>query len=159
MRCPFCDSQDTRVLETRTVDEGVAIRRKRTCPKCSKRFVTIEQLELQYPTVVKRNNTRVEFDINRIIAGLRRACEKREISLEAIEKLAKEIADELQNYPDKEVKTTLIGNLVMKRLKNLDDVAYIRFASVYRSFKDVTEFMDELTELKHLREKAKTKGV
>ncbi len=153
MRCPFCFNEDTRVLETRTLDDGTAIRRKRTCPHCNKRFATLEQLEQQYPTVVKKNKTRVPFDINRIISGLRRACEKREISLEEIERMAKEIAEKVQNFPGKEINTTTIGNLVLEHLKGVDDVAYIRFASVYRSFKNIAEFMDELTELREKREK------
>ncbi|MBF0273844.1 MAG: transcriptional repressor NrdR [Nitrospinae bacterium] len=144
MRCPYCENEDTRVVDTRTMNEGSVIRRKRVCGECNEKFNTLESVEFHYPTVVKKDNTRVEFDLNKVTSGLRKACQKRIISENKIEEMAKNISEEIRSQPDKEVKTEFIGNLVMKYLKQTDHVAYVRFASVYRSFKDLNEFMDEL---------------
>ena len=147
MRCPYCEHDDTRVLDTRTLNEGTVIRRKRVCSQCNVKFNTVETVELHYPTVVKKDNTRVEFDLAKITGSIRKACQKRTISENKIDEIAKNICEEIRSLPDKEVKTEFIGNLVMKYLKEVDHVAYVRFASVYRSFRDLNEFMDELKAL------------
>ena len=147
MKCPFCGFIDSKVIDSRPAEEGATIRRRRECLACSKRFTTYEIIERMPLVVVKRDGSRESFDRVKLINGMVRACEKRPIPLSQIEKIADEIEQEIQGSFDREIKTSDIGEMVMKRLKVLDEVAYVRFASVYRSFKDINTFMEELTKL------------
>ena len=144
MRCPFCQTIDDKVIDSRMSAEGMSIRRRRECLKCGKRFTTYEYVENAPMMVVKRDGTRKRFDREKVKAGIMKACEKRPISMEKIDELVEEIEREVQKKADKEIKTTVIGNMVMEKLYDLDEVAYVRFASVYRRFKDVSHFMKEL---------------
>jgi transcriptional repressor NrdR len=147
MRCPFCITDDSRVLDSREASEGTVIRRRRECPQCKRRFTTYERVEELNPLVVKKDGRREAFDRDKLVSGLKKACEKRPVGMAQIEAIVSEIERRLQETGDKEVPSTQIGEEVMKRLSRLDEVAYVRFASVYRSFKDLAEFMDELKEL------------
>lgn len=147
MNCPFCNTYDTKVLDTRPADEGRSIRRRRECNSCQKRFTTYEKLESIPLVVVKKDGRRDIFDPDKILRGLIKACEKRPVGIEELEKLVADIERSLSNNLDKEITTTIIGEEVMKRLKDLDEVAYVRFASVYREFKDVNTFLKEIEEL------------
>lgn len=147
MKCPYCQSDETKVLETRETGE-VVTRRRRECLKCTKRFTTYEQVELVELTVVKKDQSREQFDRNKLVRGLLRAVEKRPISREQVENIANEIEIKLRNHKKPEVKSTHIGEMIMRRLKKLDKVAYIRFASVYREFTDINNFKEELDDLK-----------
>ncbi len=147
MRCPFCNNEDTKVLDSRQVEEGTAVRRRRECDSCIRRFTTYEKYEYTPLIVVKKDGRRDEFLRSKIIEGMLRACEKRPISMEAIEEAAYTIEKELRNSHEREVSSKEVGEAVMKRLFSLDEVAYIRFASVYRQFTDVQRFMRELQEL------------
>ena len=144
MKCPFCSSMDDKVIDSRVSGEGVSIRRRRECLKCGRRFTTYEYVEEAPLMVVKRDNSRQRFDRERIKTGLMKACEKRPVSMEKIEEIVDEIEREAHRKTDKEIKSTAIGKMVMDKLYNLDEVAYVRFASVYRRFKDVSHFMKEL---------------
>lgn len=144
MRCPFCRNTEDKVIDSRTSGEGMSIRRRRECLKCSKRFTTYEYVENAPMMVVKREGSRKKFDREKIKSGIMKACEKRPISMDKIEEVVEEIEREVQKKADKEVKSTVIGNMVMDKLYNLDEVAYVRFASVYRRFKDVSSFKKEL---------------
>jgi transcriptional repressor NrdR len=144
MRCPFCNSIDDKVIDSRMSAEGMSIRRRRECLKCAKRFTTYEYVENAPMMVVKRDGTRKRFDREKVKAGIMKACEKRPVSMERIDQMVDEIEREVQKKADKEIKTTIIGNMVMEKLYGLDEVAYVRFASVYRRFKDVSHFMKEL---------------
>lgn len=147
MKCPFCSSKETRVVETRETGEEVT-RRRRHCLKCNKRFTTYEKLENLNLRVIKKDGTREFFDKEKLRRGLLKACEKRPVSSEEIDKIADDIEKILRNKHSPEVKSSVIGNLVMKQLKRLDSVAYIRFASVYRAFQDIGEFEKEVRLLK-----------
>ena len=147
MRCPFCEHEDTRVIDSRPTEEGHAIRRRRECDSCGKRFTTHEVIETVPIIVVKRDKSREVFDRNKLTAGILRACEKRPVSLAQLEKIAEEIEQDLQNSMEREISTDIIGERVMDRLRNVDQVAYVRFASVYRQFKDIDTFMTELNKL------------
>ncbi len=147
MNCPFCNTYDTKVLDTRAADEGRSIRRRRECNSCQKRFTTYEKLESIPLVVVKKDGRRDIFDSDKILRGLIKACEKRPVSIEELEKMVADIERSLSNNMDKEITTTIIGEEVMKRLKDIDEVAYVRFASVYREFKDVNTFLKEIEEL------------
>ena len=147
MKCPFCDEPDTKVIDSRPTEEGKAIRRRRECPKCGKRFTTYEKVEEMLFMVVKRDGRRESFDRNKILNGIIRACEKRPVTLAQMEAIVDDVERGLNNMMEKEVSTQFIGEVVMDRLKDLDEVAYVRFASVYRSFKDINTFMEELTKL------------
>ncbi len=147
MRCPFCTTDDTRVLDSREASEGTVIRRRRECPQCKRRFTTYERVEELNPLVVKKDGRREAFDREKLLAGLKKACEKRPVSLAQLEAAVSDIERRLQELGEKEINSTQIGEEVMKRLSLLDEVAYVRFASVYRSFKDIAEFMDELKDL------------
>lgn len=147
MNCPFCNHYDTKVLDTRPADEGKSIRRRRECNNCQKRFTTYEKLESIPLVVVKKDGRRDIFDPNKVISGVIKACEKRPVSMETIEKMVADIERSLSNNLDKEITTTIIGEEVMKRLKDIDEVAYVRFASVYREFKDVNTFIKEIEDL------------
>ncbi len=144
MKCPFCGHQEDRVMDSRPSKGGSAIRRRRQCMKCEKRFTTYEQIEDILPMVVKRDGRREPFDRLKIVAGIRKACEKRPVPAERIEAAVDEIENILQEKTVKEINSTEVGEMVMRKLQELDDVAYVRFASVYRQFKDITAFMDEV---------------
>lgn len=147
MKCPYCGSLDSKVVDSRHSEDGLSIRRRRECLGCQKRFTTYETVEILPIIVVKKDNSRQSFDRNKILNGMVRACEKRPVPLAALEAAAAEIEQILQNSLEREVSTDRIGELVMERLKPLDEVAYVRFASVYRQFKDIHTFMEELTKL------------
>ena len=147
MKCPFCGKADNKVIDSRLSKEGAVIRRRRECLECSRRFTTYERVEELTPMVVKKDGRREQFDRAKIVAGLKRACEKRPVSAEAVEEVADAVERTLSEQAEKEVESRAIGDLVMARLRTLDEVAYVRFASVYRSFRDVDEFMAELTSL------------
>ena len=151
MRCPFCKEEDSRVVDSRAADDGNTIRRRRECTSCGKRFTTYETVEKIPLMVIKNDGRRVVFDRNKLLNGLIRSCDKRDIPTERIVALADEIEKELRNTMDREVYTRDIGELVMEKLKDFDEVAYIRFASVYRKFADISGFREELEAL--LREK------
>jgi len=144
MKCPYCGNTEDKVIDSRSSGEGASIRRRRECLKCEKRFTTYEYIEKVPLMVVKRDGTRQVFDRERIRIGIMKACEKRPVSMDKIEEIVDEVEREIQKKADKEVKSTDIGNTVMEKLYNIDEVAYVRFASVYRRFKDVSHFMDEL---------------
>ena len=147
MKCPFCGFTDSKVIDSRPAEDGTTIRRRRECLSCQKRFTTYETIERMPLVVVKRDGFRQSFDRVKLINGMVRACEKRPVPLEKLEAIADEIEQELQGKLEREVSTVEIGEMVMKRLKEVDEVAYVRFASVYRSFKDINTFMDELSML------------
>lgn len=151
MKCPYCGFEESKVIDSRPADEGERIRRRRECLKCGKRFTTHEVIETVPIVVVKRDKSREVFDRAKLTAGILRACEKRPVSIEQIEKMVDSIEAQLQSSLDREVTSMTIGELTMDQLKNVDEVAYVRFASVYRQFKDINTFMDELNKL--LREK------
>ena len=142
MKCPFCSYFDSKVLESRASKEGDLIRRRRECDQCQKRFTTYERVEETLPLIVKKDLRREFYDRTKILNGLLKACEKRPISIESIEKTADAIETKLRERAEKEVPSAFIGESIMEALKNLDDVAYVRFASVYRSFKDLGEFVN-----------------
>lgn len=147
MKCPFCGYEESKVIDSRPTDEGEKIRRRRECISCAKRFTTYEIIESVPIVVVKKDKSRQAFDRVKLFNGMLRACEKRPVSIDQIEKVVTDIETELQNSLDREVTSVHIGELVMDKLKELDEVAYVRFASVYRQFKDINTFMDELTKL------------
>ncbi|MBR6567312.1 MAG: transcriptional regulator NrdR [Clostridia bacterium] len=147
MKCPFCSYEESKVIDSRPTDEGEKIRRRRECISCGKRFTTYEIIESVPIIVVKKDKSRQAFDRVKLFNGMLRACEKRPVSIEQMEKIVSDIEAELQNSLDREVTSVHIGELVMDRLKVLDEVAYVRFASVYRQFKDINTFMDELAKL------------
>ena len=147
MKCPFCADLDNRVIDSRLRQDGAVIRRRRECDRCQRRFTTYERVEEMLPLVVKKDGGREEFDRSKIISGLKKACEKRPVSITTIEQIADRIERGLQERGDKEVPSSVIGEAVMRELHKLDQVAYVRFASVYRSFKDAGEFMRELQDL------------
>ncbi|MCK4948211.1 MAG: transcriptional repressor NrdR [Candidatus Aureabacteria bacterium] len=145
MRCPYCDYEEDKVVDSRSSNDGKVIRRRRECLKCSKRFTTYERVEKVPISVVKKGNIREDFDRNKIFEGVLKACQKRPIGIDRIEQLVDEVEQELETEGRKEIKSEKIGELVMNKLQLLDDVAYVRFASVYRQFKDVNQFMSEIT--------------
>ncbi len=147
MKCPFCGFTDSKVIDSRPAEDSTTIRRRRECLECQKRFTTYEIIERMPLVVIKRDGSRESFDKVKIINGVIRACEKRPVTMTQIETLAEEIELELRGRLESEVKSEVIGEMVMARLKDLDEVAYVRFASVYRSFKDINTFMEELTKL------------
>ena len=147
MKCPFCLEDNTRVLDSRPVDDNTAIRRRRLCDTCGTRFTTYEKVETLPLVVIKKDQTRQQFDRSKIEAGVLRACYKRPISAEAINQLVDSVENEIFRMSDREVSSTTIGNVLMDHLKKLDGVAYVRFASVYREFKDVNTLMEELKDL------------
>ena len=147
MKCPYCGYQESKVVDSRHSDDGLSIRRRRECLQCQKRFTTYETVESLPIVVVKKDNSRQAFDRNKILNGMVRACEKRPVSMADLEAATTEIEQILQNSLEREVSTGQIGELVMERLKPLDEVAYVRFASVYRQFKDIDSFMRELNKL------------
>ncbi len=147
MKCPFCGFEESKVVDSRPTDEGERIRRRRECISCGKRFTTYEIIESVPVIVVKKDKSREVFDRSKLFSGLLRACEKRPVPLETIERTVSDIETILQNSLDREVTSEKIGQLAMDKLKDIDEVAYVRFASVYRQFKDINTFMDELAKL------------
>lgn len=147
MKCPFCRSLENKVIDSRLSKEGDVIRRRRECLDCQRRFTTYERVEEILPLVIKKNGSRELFDRNKIMAGLKKACEKRPISVEVLEEVTSGIERHFQEMGEKEIPSSAIGEMVMRALYHLDDVAYVRFASVYRQFKDITQFIEEVKEL------------
>ncbi|MBR5218712.1 MAG: transcriptional repressor NrdR [Clostridia bacterium] len=147
MKCPFCGHADSKVVDSRPSDEGISIRRRRECINCEKRFTTYERIETVPVMVIKKDKTRERFDREKLMGGLLKACEKRPVEIGALESAVNDIENILQNSLEREVTSTKIGELVMDRLKDLDEIAYVRFASVYRQFKDINTFMSELNKL------------
>lgn len=147
MKCPFCGSDNTRVIDSRPADDNTSIRRRRLCDDCTKRFTTYEKVETIPLIVIKKDNNREQYDRKKIEAGVLRACHKRPVSVESITKLVDEVETEVFGREEKEVRSDDIGEIVMDKLKDIDAVAYVRFASVYRQFKDVNTFMNELQKM------------
>ncbi len=147
MKCPYCLYEESKVIDSRPADDGERIRRRRECLNCSRRFTTHEIVETIPLIVVKRDKSREPFDRNKLLGGLLRACEKRPVSLETIEKIVTDIESSLQNSMDREVTSKMIGEYAMEYLRKIDEVSYVRFASVYRQFKDINTFMEELNKL------------
>jgi transcriptional repressor NrdR len=148
MKCPFCGYLDSKVMDSRPTDEGSIIRRRRECPSCKKRFTTYERVDELPIMVIKKSGNREVFDPHKIINGLIKACEKRPVALEILQNIAYDVEKELKNSMEQEVESRKIGEMVMKRLKNVDEVAYVRFASVYRQFKDINSYIEEIKKLK-----------
>lgn len=153
MKCPFCDALEDKVIDSRMAKEGELIRRRRECLSCKRRFTTYERIEESLPMVVKKDGRREPFDRTKILNGIKKACEKRPISVATIEAVTDRIEKRIQEMGETEVSSRTIGEEVMKELHNLDQVAYVRFASVYREFKDIDQFMEELKALAREREK------
>lgn len=147
MKCPYCAYPESKVIDSRPADEGASIRRRRECLSCRKRFTTYETVESLPLMVVKKDGSRQSFDRNKVLSGLIRACEKRPVAYQTLEDLVIGIEQTLQNQMEREVSSAQIGELIMERLKKIDEVAYVRFASVYRQFKDINSFMAELNKL------------
>ena len=147
MKCPFCENPDTKVIDSRPTEEGQAIRRRRECEVCQKRFTTYEKVEEVFFMVVKRDGSRESFDRAKVLSGIVKACQKRPVSMDSMEAVVADIERGLNNMMEKEVSSTFIGEVVMDKLKDLDEVAYVRFASVYRQFKDVNTFVAEIEKL------------
>lgn len=147
MKCPFCNCEDTRVVDSRAQDENSTIRRRRYCDKCGKRFTTYERVDTIPMTVIKRNGTREIFDKNKLLGGIMKSCNKRPVTMKQMEAIVDEIENSIMSTLEKEIDSEEIGNMVMDQLKTIDEVAYVRFASVYRQFKDINTFMDELAKL------------
>lgn len=147
MKCPFCSTLDSKVIDSRPANDGTSIRRRRECFQCHSRFTTYETVEMLPMVVIKKNGMRQSFDRSKLLSSMLKACEKRSVSLSLLEKAADDIERELQNELGGEISSTQIGELVMDKLKALDEVAYVRFASVYRQFKDINTFMEELNKL------------
>ena len=147
MKCPYCSTLDSKVVDSRPSDEGSSIRRRRECLECHKRFTTYETVESLPMVVIKKDGSRQSFDRSKILQGIQRSCEKRPVSVADMERMATEIEQEIQNSLEREISTEVIGEKVMEKLKKVDEVAYVRFASVYRQFKDIDTFMHELNKL------------
>lgn len=147
MKCPFCGFSESKVIDSRPAEEGSSIRRRRECLSCKKRFTTYETVESLPMVVIKKDGSRQSFDRRKVLGGMIRACEKRPVPLAELERISEEIEQELQNSMEREISTIDIGEQVMTRLKQVDEVAYVRFASVYRQFKDIDTFMSELNKL------------
>jgi len=147
MKCPYCDAQDSKVLDSRPTEEGASIRRRRECMACKRRFTTYEKIEGVPIMVIKKDKGREPFDREKLMRGIVKACEKRPVSVEIMENMVSTIENIIQNSLDREITSSRIGDLVMEQLKGIDEVAYVRFASVYRQFKDINTFMQELRKL------------
>lgn len=147
MKCPFCSFNDSKVIDSRPTEDGESIRRRRECGKCGRRFTTYEQIESFPILVIKKDGKREPFDRNKLLNGLVKACQKRPVSANSIEKIVTEIEQAVRNSYEREISTQMLGEMVMEKLKNLDEVAYVRFASVYHRFKDINSFYDELEKL------------
>ena len=147
MKCPYCGHPESKVIDSRPADENASIRRRRECLSCARRFTTYETVESLPMVVIKKDGSRQSFDRQKMLRGMIRACEKRPVTLAELERIADEIEQELQNSMEREIRTEVIGEKVMERLRKVDQVAYVRFASVYRQFKDIDTFMAELNKL------------
>ena len=147
IKCPFCGNEESKVIDSRPTDEGERIRRRRECLECGKRFTTYEMIESLPIVVIKKDGSRETFDRQKLLTGMLRACEKRPVSIEMLDRAISDIETVIQNSLDREVSSDKIGEFVMEKLKEIDEVAYVRFASVYRQFKDINTFMDELNKL------------
>ncbi len=147
MKCPYCDNTDTKVIDSRPTEDGRAIRRRRGCERCGKRFTTYEKIEESVIMIIKKDGRREAFDRNKVASGIIKACEKRPVSMDQIDKITGDIERGLNNLMEKEVRSEFIGELVMDELKKVDEVAYVRFASVYRQFTDVNTFIKEIEKL------------
>lgn len=147
MKCPYCSNLESKVVDSRPADEGASIRRRRECLACGKRFTTYETMESLPLVVVKKDGSRQSFDKDKVLRGMIRACEKRPVTMDRLVKIADQIEQEIQNSLERETSTEKIGELVMRYMKDVDEVAYVRFASVYRQFKDIDTFMEELNKL------------
>ncbi len=147
MRCLFCGNLESKVIDSRSADDGTTIRRRRECLACGKRFTTYEKIETIPIVVIKRNGMRETFNRDKVLNGILRACEKRPVTLKEIDNLIDDVESKLYNMLEREVSSERIGEMVMERLQKLDDIAYVRFASVYRQFKDINSFMDELAKM------------
>ena len=147
MKCPYCLYPESKVIDSRPADDGQRIRRRRECIKCTKRFTTYEAIEGQPVIIIKRDKSRQVFDRTKLLTGMLRACEKRPVSLETLENAIDEIESQLQNSLEKEVSSVCVGEMALEKLKSIDEIAYVRFASVYRDFKDIDSFMTELKQL------------
>ena len=147
MKCPYCLYSESKVIDSRPADDGQRIRRRRECMQCAKRFTTYEIIETQPVIIIKRDKSRQVFDRNKLLSGMLRACEKRPVSLDALENAIDEIESQLQNSLEREVTSVEIGEMALSKLKDIDEIAYVRFSSVYRDFKDIQSFMDELKTL------------
>lgn len=147
MKCPYCSHPDTRVIDSRPADDGNSIRRRRSCDVCGKRFTTYEKVETIPLIIIKKDNSREQYDRTKIEAGVLRACYKRPVSADEIQKTINEVETAVFNREEKEIPSSVVGEIVMDKLKSLDEVAYVRFASVYREFKDVNTFMDEIRKI------------
>ena len=158
MKCPFCHDLENRVMDSRLTEDGGVIRRRRECFECKRRFTTYERVEETLPMIVKKDGRREVYDRMKIVSGLKKACEKRPVSSEQIEHMTDHIESALQERGEKEVPSSVIGESIMRELHKVDKVAYVRFASVYRDFKDVSEFMNELEELIKARKSRKPKA-
>jgi transcriptional repressor NrdR len=157
MKCPYCHNDDTQVIDTRVPDEGNTIRRRRRCGNCDKRFTTYERVELAMPVIVKKNGSRTEYETPKLRASLMLALRKRPVSAEAVDVAIQRIEDKLLASGEREVMSGYVGELVMRELKRLDKIAYIRFASVYKSFEDVSEFVEAIQEVKKVERKVEKK--
>ena len=149
MKCPFCNFADTKVIDSRAQDDNSVIRRRRVCEKCGKRFTTYERVDMIPITVIKRDGTREIFDKAKLQNGIMKSCNKRPVTAQQIQKLVDDIENTLAGSGEREVESKQLGNMVIERLKDLDEVAYVRFASVYRQFKDINSFIDELEKMRH----------
>ncbi len=147
MKCPYCGYEESKVIDSRPTDEGERIRRRRECLECGRRFTTYEIIESLPIIVIKKDSTRQTFQREKLLDGMIKACEKRPVSLDTLERAASDIEATIQNSMDREISSTKVGELVMDKLKEIDEVAYVRFASVYRQFRDINTFMDELNKL------------
>ncbi len=158
MNCPFCSNSENRVIDSRLSKDGDAIRRRRECEACGKRFTTYEYVEEVLPVVIKKDGRREPFDRAKILTGIKKACQKRPISMDVIENIVERIEQTCQEYQLKEIPSSIVGENIMEELHNLDGVAYVRFASVYREFRDVNDFLDELKDLLKAKGKKRTKS-
>lgn len=149
MKCPYCLFPESKVIDSRPADDGVRIRRRRECMRCAKRFTTYESIESQPVIIIKRDKSRQVFDRNKLLSGMLRACEKRPVALETLEHAIDAIESQLQNSLEREVTSAMIGEMALEKMKDIDEIAYVRFASVYHDFKDIQSFLDELNKLKN----------
>lgn len=155
MKCPFCDHVEDRVIDSRLSQDGLVTRRRRECLECRKRYTTYERIEETLPVLIKKDGAREPFDRTKMLRGIRRACEKRPVSTEDIESAIDRIETRFMDAGMREVQSSVVGEAVMEELRALDEVAYVRFASVYREFRDIDEFMKEMNDLLHFKKKAK----
>lgn len=159
MRCPNCKHSDSKVTDSRTISDGNVVRRRRECSKCNFRFTTYERIERMLPMIVKKDGRREPFNKSKVLAGMKKACQKRPVAMEELDKAAERLEEEIMSRGEKEINSSFVGEWVMSYLKQLDDVAYVRFASVYRSFRDIDEFMQELSIIISTRRAAGKKGL